>query len=344
VSTSDRRDLLAGVVTSPMSASLDGLDSIAPAPPPTRVRATEIAYIRDAAASVKRSDLRWGGGFGFDAALVETRRARDLLGSRCPERLRPDLLVAVGWLASNTGFMAFDIERYRDAGRLWNVAQRCADEGANRSLQARVLGSMARQSIWLRQPDDGLVLLERALIDERAELTPTERAMLWALRSRAHADLGDAAAAEAAIGTADEWLAQQVPGECDDRPWAAHYSPAHHWGDTGNAREAMAVAGHGSQAIADASQRYQDAAEGHGPDASRSYALTLISLSRLHTRIGDLDYGVATGHDAVEAAERVRSARVREDLVGLYEATAGHSVRSDVGDLRERIAATLLAA
>lgn len=344
MSTSDRREHMAGGATSPMSATLDGLDSIAPAPPPTRVGATEIAHIRETAASVKRGDLRWGGGFGFDAALVETRRARDMLGSRCPEVLRPELLVATGWLASNTGFMAFDIERYRDAARLWNVAQRCADEGMNWSLQARVLGSMARQSIWLGRPADGLILLERALVDESRQMVPTEHAMLWALRSRAHADLDDAAAAEVAIGTADEWLAQRVPGECDDRPWVSHYCQAHHWGDTGNAWETLAVAGHGHQAVDEAGQRYQGSANGHGPDSARSYALTLISLARLCTRVGDLDRGVAVGRDAVEASELVRSARVREDLVGLYEVTARHSVRSDVGDLRERIAATLLAA
>ncbi|MGH9214121.1 MAG: hypothetical protein ACRD2C_26145 [Acidimicrobiales bacterium] len=340
----DRRQFLAGAVALPTTASLDGLDSIAPTTPPTRVGATEIARIRDTAAGVKRGDLRWGGGFGFDAALVETRRARELLEARCPERLRGDLLVGVGWLASNAGFMAFDIERYRDAARLWNVAQRCADEAVNWSLQARVLGSMARQSIWLDHPADGVALLDRALMDERGELVPTEHAMLWALKSRAHADLGDATAAETAVGTADEWLAQTVPGECDDRPWVAHYSQAHHWGDTGVAWERLAVSGHGPQAVANADGRYRGAADGHGTDAARSHVLTLVSLARLNTVAGDLDVGVAVGHQALDASEQVRSARVREDLVGLYEATAAHATRGDVGDLRDQIATTLLAA
>src|SRR6266545_6097792 len=119
----ERRTFIVGAAALPSIASIDGLDSIAPTDPPARVGGTEIAQIRDAAISVKRGDMRWGGGFGFDAALVETRRARDLLEARCPERLRPGLLTAVGWLSCNTGFMAFDSQRYRDAARLWNVAE-----------------------------------------------------------------------------------------------------------------------------------------------------------------------------------------------------------------------------
>jgi len=344
VSSVDRREFIAGAVALPTTAAIDGLDSISPTAPPGRVGATEIAQIRDAAVAVKRGDMRWGGGFGFDAALVETRRARDLLEARCPESLRPALQIAVGWLACNTGFMAFDIDRYRDAARLWNVAEGCALEAGNGSLLARVLGSMARQSLWLGHPVDALALVERALEDDRGSLVPTERAMLWALKSRALADLGDATATEQAIQTADECLAQRRPEECTDRPWVAHYSHAHHWGDTGLAWDGLALAGHGARAIEQAGRRHQASADGHAVDAARSHALAMIAVAKLNTLVGDIDRGVAAGHQAVEAAERVRSARVREDLVGLYEATATHVSRHDVADLRERIAGTLLAA
>src|SRR6266545_5658106 len=124
----ERRTFIVGAAALPSIASIDGLDSIAPTDPPARVGGTEIAQIRDAAQAVKRGDMRWGGGFGFDAALVETRRARDMLDARCPPRLQHEMFVAVGWLAANTGFMAFDLERFRDASRLWTVALACAHE------------------------------------------------------------------------------------------------------------------------------------------------------------------------------------------------------------------------
>lgn len=344
MSDMDRREFLAGAVALPTTASIDGLDSIAPSPPPARAGTTEIAQVRDTAMAVKRGDLRWGGGFGFDAALVETRRARDLLEARCPERLRPDLLVAVGWLASNTGFMAFDIERYRDAARLWNVAQHCAEEAGNWSLVARVFGSMARQSLWLEHADDALGLLERALEGDHGRLVPTERAMLWALKARACADTGDVAATEQAIGAADEWFSRREADECRDRPWVAHYSYAHHWGDTGLAWDRVAIVRANPHAVAQAGRRHQAAADGHGADAARSHALALIALARLNTTTGDLDHGVVAGHRAVDAAQQVRSLRVREELVGLYEVTASHAARADVAELRDQIAATLLAA
>jgi hypothetical protein len=324
--------------------SIDGLESIAPTTPSSRVGVTEIAQVRDSAIAVKRGDMRWGGGFGFDAALVETRRARDLLDARCPTRLRPDLLVAVGWLACNTGFMAFDIDRYRDAARLWNVALRCAEEAGSWSLQARVLGSMARQSTWLDRPHDALALIDRVLDNERGALVPTEHAMLWALKARASAQAADARATETAIGKADESFAARDLDECADRPWVAHYSHAHHWGDTGLAWDRLALAGHDPHAVVQAGGRHQAAADGHGVDAARSHALALLALAQLDTAVGDLDRGVQAGHLAVDASQQVSSGRVRENLVGLHRATAPHVGRTDAAELRERIATVLLAA
>jgi len=339
-----RPDLLRPSVDLPAAASIDGLDSIAPTAPPSRIGATEIAQVRDTAMSVKRGDMRWGGGFGFDAALVETRRARDLLEARCPAKLRSELLVAVGWLACNSGFMAFDIDRYRDSARLWNVASHCAEEADNWSLLARVLGSMARQSAWLGRPEDALPLLDRALDGAQGRLVPTENAMLWALKARAYAQAGMVEATEAAIGTADQWFAARDLDECADRTWVAHYSHAHHWGDTGLAWDRLAVTGHSPHAVVQAGGRHQAAADGHGEDAARSHALALLALAQLDTTVGDLDRGVDAGHRALAAAQQVSSGRVRENLVALHEATAEHSARSDVAEMREQIAAALLAA
>jgi len=341
----DRREFLAAAVAVPTAASLDGLDAIsAKSPSPERVGATEIAQVRDTAQAVKRGHMRWGGGFGFAAALVETRRARDLLTARCPGDLRSDLLVAVGWLTCNTGFMAFDIDRYRDASRLWQMASHCADEAGNWSLQARVLGSMARQATWLGRPAEALSLLDRALEGAEGRLVPTEHAMLWALRARAHAEAGEVEATERAIGTADQWFAARDLDECGDRPWVAHYSHAHHWGDTGLAWDRVAVTGHSAHAVVQAGGRHQAAADGHGEDAARSHALALVALAQLDTTVGDLDRGVEAGHRALAAARRVSSSRVRDNLIALHESMAAHNDRNDVADLREQIAAVLLAA
>jgi hypothetical protein len=339
----ERREFLAAAVAVPTTASIDGLDSIAPSSPPARVGATEIAQIRDAAVAVKRGDMRWGGGFGFDAALVEARRARDMLESRCPDDLRPELLSAVGWLACNAGFMAFDIDRYRDASRLWNVAAGCADEAGNRSLLARVTGMMARQSAWLDRPDDAIAMID-GFLARGDELVPTELAMLWALKARACAQAGDAAGAEVAVGRADQWFAVRDLDEAAERPWIAHYSHAHHFGDTGLAWERVAASGQNVRAVVEAGGRHRAAADGHGAHEARSHALALLALARLDTTVGDLDRGVQSGYLALTAAEQVRSGRVRDELTRLYQATAAHAARPDVTDLREGIANSLLAA
>jgi hypothetical protein len=346
----DRREFLAAAAavavpsTVPAGGSLDGLDLIAPTDPPARVGVTEIAQVRDTAQAIKRGDMRWGGGFGFDAALVEARRARDLLDARCPDSLRADLLVAVGWLTCNAGFMAFDIDRYRDASRLWDLAQRCALDADSWSLNARILGSMARQALWLDRADDALGLTSHGIEGDRhGQLVPTELAMLWALKARAHAQIGDADATEQAIGTADHFFSLRDLSECADRPWAAHYSHAHHWGDTGLAWERLALTGLGSHAIVEAGGRQQASADGHGTDAARSHALALSGLAKLDTAVGDLDRGVQVGHRAVDAAQSVRSGRVREELVKLHDATTVHQSRKDVAELQDRITTLLVA-
>ena len=341
----ERRTFIVGAAALPSMASIDGLDSIAPTDPPARVGATEIAQIRDAAVSIKRGDMRWGGGFGFDAALVETRRARDLLDARCPGRLRRELFVAVGWLAANTGFMAFDLERFRDASRLWTVASACANEADDWSLQARVLGCMARQATWLGHPIDAVGLIDRALDGAKGRLVPTELAMLWALRARAVAKTGDDSATATAVATADRWFASRDLDDAAGRPWISHYSHAHHWGDTGMAWADVAVAsaGDNSHAVMEAGGRHQAAADGHGLDAARSRALSLLALADLDSRVGDLDRAVRAALMAIDAAEKVNSRRVRTGLVGLQQATERHAARSDVNDLRERIVATLVA-
>jgi hypothetical protein len=341
----DRREFLAAAVAVPTAASIDGLDLIAPTSPPGRIGSTEIAQVRDTARAIKRGDMRWGGGFGFDAALVEARRARDLLDARCPEDLRHDLLVAVGWLTCNAGFMAFDIDRYRDASRLWDLAQRCALDAGSWSLNARILGSMARQSMWLDRSEDALGLIRHGIDGDRhGELVPTELAMLWALRARAHAQQGDADATERAIGTADHHFSMRDLDECADRPWVAHYSHAHHWGDTGMAWERLAAAGLSAHAIVEAGGRHQAAADGHGTRAARSHALSLTALAKLDATVGDLDRGVAIGHQAIDAAEQVRSGRVRQEVLKLREAIAPNEARKDVAELRERITSALLVA
>src|SRR5262249_10652123 len=166
---------------------------------------------------------------------------------------------------------------------------------------------MARQALWLDRPDQALGLLEYAIEgDGNRELVPTEMAMLWALKSRALAQLGQADATERAIGTADHYFSLRDLDECAERPWVAHYSHAHHWGDTGMAWDRLAVSGLSAHAIVEAGGRHQAAAAGHGPSEGRSHALSLVSLAKLDTTVGDLDRGVKAGHDAADAAEQVR--------------------------------------
>jgi hypothetical protein len=106
---------------------------------------------------------------------------------------------------------------------------------------------------------------------------------------------------------------------------------------------AVASAGDNIHAAMEAGGRHQAAADGHGFDAMRSRALSLLALADLDARVGDLDKAVRSAELAVDAAEKVNSRRVRSGLVGLQQATERHAARPDVAAVRERIVDTLVA-
>jgi len=52
-----------------------------------------------------RGDARYGGGLLRDAVIAQIRYCAEFLNARCSDRVRTDLLSAVGVLARITGFM-----------------------------------------------------------------------------------------------------------------------------------------------------------------------------------------------------------------------------------------------
>ncbi|MGH3899223.1 MAG: XRE family transcriptional regulator [Pseudonocardiaceae bacterium] len=318
----------------PLATLLEGSE---PSPVPVRVGATEIEQIRAAARVFESWDSTYGGGLGRDAVLAQLRWSASLLDATCPARLRAELFSAVGDLADLTAFMAFDAYAHDEARRVFRFALGCAEQADDWHLRAQALGNMALQMIWTGRPDEGLTLIEHALV--RADrLTPTERAMLHTYHGRALAKMRRVRETLIAVGTVDDHFAHSTPA--NDPPFMDYYNTATHAQCTGHALFDLAMQGRDP---AEATDRLAAAVAEHSAGYARSRAISQTKLASLTMATGDPVEAAAIGTAALDAAGIIRSRRATDDLRELAWHCTRHSKVDEVDALRQRITTTLLA-
>lgn len=323
-----------------MAAALP-LAELVPAKPanlPAQVSANDVRELKHMASAFLTWDHTYGGGLVREAVAAQLRYSVALLEqARCPPRLRSELFVAVGWLGQVAAAMAFDSYAHDDARKMFRLALTCAEEAGDWHLRAKVLSSMARQAIWCGDADNGLTLIELAMV--RADrLTPAERAMLLSARARALGKLGMVPETLETIGHADDQFARIRPGE--EPPWMRYYDAAQHAGDTGHALYDLAIDG---RFIGEASTRLASAVAGHSAAYVRSRAISGIKLASLTMATGDPEEAAAIGARAVIDAGTVRSCRAQDDMRELSRLARPHDKRTPVAELRHRIAAAVKA-
>lgn len=315
-----------------MAALLEGSE---PTPIPHRIGATEIEQIRTATRVFNSWSRTYGGGLAREAVMGQLRWSASLLKATCPARLRPELFSAVGELAETAGYMAQDANAQEEARRVFRFALACAEQAHDWHLRAEVLSSMAKQAIWIGQPDDGLTLAEQALV-RSDRLTATGRAMLHTDRGRALAKMRRVSEALTAIGTADEHFAHSTPD--DDPPCMAHYGAARHALVTGQPLVDLAILGCGPD---EATDRLAAAAGRTDTDNTVGRAICLAKLASLTMVTGDPLHAAAIGHEAVDAAGAIRSRRAAGELRELFRYAAAHQHLGEVAHLRHRIGTVL---
>ncbi|MEV0150002.1 MULTISPECIES: hypothetical protein [unclassified Nonomuraea] len=305
---------------------------------PAVVSAADIRELKHMASVFLTWDHTYGGGLVRDAVAAQLRYSVALLEhARCPAALRTNLFVAVGWLGQVAAAMAFDSYAHDDARKMFRLALTCAEEAGDWHLRAKVLSSMARQAIWCGDADNGLTLVELAMV--RADrLTPAERAMLLSARARALAKLGMVQETLETIGHADDQFTRIHPTE--EPPWMRYYDAAQHAGDTGHALFDLAING---QFIGEASTRLANAVAGHSAAYVRSRAISGIKLASLTMATGDPEEAALIGARAVTDAGTVRSCRAQDDMRELARLARPHETRTPVAELRHRIRAAIQA-
>ncbi|MGH3976095.1 MAG: XRE family transcriptional regulator [Pseudonocardiaceae bacterium] len=322
------------LVLGPVAALLGGSE---PTPIPRRIGATEIEQIRTATRAFNSWSRIYGGGLIRETVMGQLRWSAGLLEAICPDRLRPELYSAVGDLADTAGYTAQEANAQEEARWVFRFALACAEQAKDWPLRAEILSGMAKQEIWIGQPDEGLTLAEQALV-RPDRLTPSVRALLHTDRGRALAKMRRVNEALIAIGTADEHFAHSTPD--NDPPFMAYYNAARHAQFIGQPLVDLAILGHDP---GEATDRLTAAVAGHtDTDDTRSRAICLTKLASLTMVTGDPLQAAAIGHAALDIAGAIRSRRTAEELCELARYAAAHQHLDEVAHLRQRIG-TLLA-
>ena len=337
----DRQSLLRGTAAlgvgtfllGPLMALLEDLEDAEPEPTPTRVGATDIAQIRTVTRELASWCARYGsGGLVRDTVMTSLRSSARLLGAHCPGHLRAELHSAVGDLAETAGQTALDANAHGQARQVFRFALGCAEKAKDWPLRANVLDSMATQEIRTGQPDEALTLTELALVRADDRLTATVQTMLHATRARALAKMRRVNDALTAIGAAEDHFAHATPA--DDPPHMAYFTTAFLAGNTGQALFDLALLGHHPERATD---RFSTAVAEAAAGKVRTRTAWLTKLASLTMATGDPLQAAIFGHEALDAADTIRSRRVTEVLRELLRCAAPHQHLTEVAHLRHRI-------
>lgn len=281
---------------------------------PASVGWPEVEFIRETTRVIATSENRFGGAVAAEMATAQLRMAVGLLDARASIDVRSALFQAVGNLAGVVGFSAYDTNNYAVADRCYELALWCADEARSTSLRASVMADMARKTVDLGRPQDGLAIIDAAK-ELSGDLTATGRAMLSASRARLLTKTGQIAEARDEVAVSDEWFAQRDPDR--DPPWFGYYDEAEHQGSIGRTRLPLAQAGID---VDDTMNRLDAAVTLRGAAYARSLTFCRIRLSTLLVSVGEIDQATTVAQTAINESPGVRSSRMREEWAVLAAA------------------------
>ncbi|MGW5022303.1 helix-turn-helix domain-containing protein [Streptomyces cacaoi] len=339
----DRRDASRALAAAAVSgtALLDPLEAwLQPAASSSSVRRAgrlgtrDVEQLEQTAQAFRRWDHQHGGGLRRKAVLGQLAEVASALDEHQAGAVEIRLYRVMAHLSGTAATMAWDTGYQRRAQDYYRLALRSAHAAGDVVFGANVLAGMARQMLCRGQPQDALELVRLAQEGARRVAGPRVRAMLHTREAWALAVMGRTAAFRRATEQSREALAAQEAH--DDEPyWIAYFDEAELAGVTGG--RLLDLARRDSAHAEGAADHIRQALDRRGPEAARSHALDRIGLAECHFLAGDVTGAVRETHRAVDAAARTASARVRDQLGGLYSYTVGHGKARAVRDVRERL-------
>jgi hypothetical protein len=142
-----------------------------------------------------------------------------------------ELYAGTAELARVAGWSALDMGHHALAQRHFIQALRMARAGASLAVGCHVLTNMALQATLRGYPDEAVDMAQGAYDRARHQAAPRVLAFAKLVEARAHARLGDAPSAAAALVSSERLLEQAGTEPGDEPAWIRYYTP-HGWQPT----------------------------------------------------------------------------------------------------------------
>ncbi|WP_422647078.1 hypothetical protein [Actinoalloteichus caeruleus] len=316
-----------------LAATLDDA-ARATAAAPQAIGEEHIAQVRDATAFLRSGDFA-GTPLSLQAMAGQLRWAVDLLDASASHQDRIDLHAEVGSLAKVVGWAYFDQGHHHSADRYFRIGLHCADVAGSWWLRSEVLTCMARQAIYIGQPDEALTLLGAARVRED-RISPLRRASLSTVQARAYGTLGNAEECLRSVKQAEDHFNQhdrESGGKDDPRlgEYAKFYSTAQLHGDTAGALAKIAAKG---AHFTDACRRLRFAVDHYPAEYFRSALFSQSRLATLLLRHGDQDEAAAVGMQVLGQVRGIPSRRLRDKITEIR--AVAKSAHRPVVELRQK--------
>ncbi|MGH3793643.1 MAG: helix-turn-helix transcriptional regulator [Pseudonocardiaceae bacterium] len=332
-------------------ATASGLDagrllSLLPGAEPAGTRhigADDVQVIDQLTTTFVRQDFAHGAGLVRDAAVAQLRTVLPLLDAQVSPEVRPRLMLATAFLASQAGWMSFQVGQDEAARRLWTVGLELArdtEDPRGADLASHILMNMTQQATHLGRLDEALQLarIGHAASTDRDPVSPSTNCNLASAQAFAFAAQGDLVSCDRALGQGEEHFTTIDPA--NRPPWGSFLNEVVLASDRGRARYTLASLDRDSRTAGRAASSLRYAADNWGPDYARLRATNLADLAGAHALAGDTDTAISVGHQAVDEVTVVHSVRAYDRLRVLNTVLEPLNNSAGVAELRERLAAT----
>jgi tetratricopeptide (TPR) repeat protein/predicted XRE-type DNA-binding protein len=335
-----RRRFLAHAAAVTVGAAVMGKDSgswmahPAQAPAPGHIGMTDVRQVEAATRALRALDHQYGGGFCRDAVVAQLSWGQQMLSASSTELVRDRLFVALADLHNLAGWTSFDSGLVDAARNHFARGLELAKQGKNDPLVANILYRMGRVYLHQGAHNDALKLFQLGQIAAQESGSELTVAVLCANQAWAYAALGDERQALKLVGRTKDEFSRADKTNVDS--WVSFFNEADLYGMIGTVHSVLAIEvdrKHTKYAIPALTR----AGAGYGEENARSKSFNQAALATNHLLEGDIDHGTKVGRYALEIAETIKSARVKDRMQPLRDEAERRRNNSDARDLAERL-------
>lgn len=337
-----RRRFLAHAAQVTMGATVFAADSgswAAPSPAmtpaPSRIGMADVRQVEAATRALRALDYQYGGGFCRDAVVAQLSWGQQMLSASGAEQVKSRLYVALADLHNVAGWTSFDTGLVDSARGHFAQALELAKEGGSHPLVANVLYRMGRVYLHHNSPDDALKMFQLGQIAAQESGSQLAVAVLCANEAWAYAKMGNEEQSTRLLGMTRDTFARAAGEEIPS--YISFFTETDVHAMVGTVHTALAVEGGHPDHTKYAIPALTRAIDSYGDDMARSRAFNLSALATNHLLDGDIDHGAKVGRAALDSAEGLKSARVKDRMKPMQIEAERRSNNPDAHDLAERI-------